>query len=201
MAVIEFVLSKALDDIAGEHQYGGHGLSAMTRRAADHASQRKTRFHSREYERTLWCAACTLQFMAATGLRPGLPRKSRDKFDLMGMPGQDHASHWVQPETGEPVLVNEPYGVRGFDYPRKQDEWARKNGFTILRPKHSTMYAPEGDCLLELVTRSSNGVPLAEMVRSLDASDPVISANTSRYFEVPGQRFVSPAKLAETLRS
>lgn len=151
-----------------------HVLSDFRVDAPDHLERRHVVRDALTARRVACRVARMFQFMAATGLRPGhswkraLPGIAHNEQ----LPGADHSSVWMDPQTARYLLVDEPYAYGGT-FSAKRELWARQHGFAIATPAWRGMYNPDGS-YLHLVSHSSKGVELGPLVKSLDGLAPPI---------------------------
>ncbi len=136
-------------------------LSRFRRAAADHI-QFEMVVPRQQLARTIGISAeRTLQFMAATGLRPANRSGRRKLYSKMStsLPGEDHASVWVTPATGRLVMIDEPYELAVADREAERMRWAERHGFRIVKPSWGGLYSP-GDSTMFLIGAASGGMDL-----------------------------------------
>lgn len=123
---------------------------------------------SQNYARTVICkAVCALRFMEYTGLRPFRDRRRNYPGDLPKerLPGTDHATDWIEPESGQFILIDEPYGGGTNDEARQ--EWARQHGWRLSKSAWPGMYFPY-ECSLYVGTDVSRGFNFERLMQKID---------------------------------
>lgn len=117
----------------------------------------------------------TIQFMDATGLRPTLEEiygfKTYSKEQRL--PGQDHATHWVDPRTGGHIMMDEPYGYVDKLYAQRQ-AWCERNGLIIHRLKWGGTYRPEHGLVCELVAQRGQGALIEDIAERIRQARPEV---------------------------
>lgn len=125
--------------------------------------------HTQNYARDrLSTAERSLRFMEHTGLRPSRDyRKAYPKGSINDkLPGMDHSTDWVDPATGQFILVDEPYsGVPDED---ERAAWAARNGWRVIRTYWPGMYNPY-DCDLYVAAESGTSYDLDGLVTKIEA--------------------------------
>jgi hypothetical protein len=111
------------------------------------------------------------------------------------LPGEDHSGIWLDPETGQFVLCDEPYHDEP-EFVSSRLRWARDNALAITTPTWPGLYAPGFSALTLLALEEFEaqlGV-ITEKLNSLPA--PIVSepwhGDSAAYEPV----FVSPAREA-----
>ncbi|NRG18654.1 DUF5623 domain-containing protein [Rhizobiales bacterium] len=170
-------------------------LSRFRRVSADHLVYR-FQYISQQSARHFVCqAARALQFMDATGLKPSTSRKLNPNLHMgERLPGIDHSTVWRDPETGQIIVVDEPYGG-GATWQQERDTWSRRHGWEIIKPSWSGIYFPDGGTEFYLLADVSKGNPLQRIATTLDkAPTPVVasrwngeSAPWDKLFSTPGE--------------
>ncbi|WP_136622611.1 MULTISPECIES: DUF5623 domain-containing protein [Mesorhizobium] len=157
---------------------------------------------SQAYARERLCTAeRSIRFMEYTGLRP--PRSSREAHPKTlaqdQLPNRDHATAWIDPTSGQFILVDEPYG----DAPDKikRSAWAARTGWKIVKTAWPGMYSPY-DCDLYVATDAKSGCDLDAVVAKIEAmSAPLVADNWAGESSPSWDTFVSPlAKTAQDVR-
>lgn len=117
--------------------------------------------------------ARTIQFMDLTGLVPssreiyGFQTYSKDQR----LPGQDHATNWLDPETKALVMLDEPYGYVDHLFPNRGD-WAEAHGFCLRRMTWDGTYRPGQGTVCDLVSRAEQGVTIDQIIARLNSAEP-----------------------------
>lgn len=147
---------------------------------------------TQEYARDQLCAAeRSLRFMEHTGLRPNRDRKKYPRvLDTDKLPNIDHSTDWVDPASGQFVLIDEPYGNVPDETERAA--WADRNGWRIAKASWPGMYRPyECDLYVGIDTRS--GYDLEALVAKICAMPaPVVSENWTGESVSSWETFLSP---------
>ncbi len=164
--------------------------------APDHLEERFLQKSQSQARRTICEAARTLQFMAATGLRPsrGSSRVFRGAARPFQLPGHDHSSVWYDSITKRYLLADEPYQDRANQRETERTSWAAVHGIETARPSWPGMYNPEeAGTRLHLFSQKGVGIPLGPVVEKLNQlPQPLIeqtwngeSASRNPYFTTP----------------
>ncbi|WP_234053791.1 MULTISPECIES: hypothetical protein [unclassified Xanthobacter] len=128
--------------------------------------------------------ARTIQFVDATGLVLANARSWR-RAPYPRYRGLDHPSTWMNPETGRPLHVDEPYAdMRGTLLGPFNDSgqlWCQENQFDWLRPNWAGMYSPELCCDFILMSHKIEGEPLVPVARKLEAYHPAVLTWTADF--------------------
>ncbi|MCB1455827.1 MAG: DUF5623 domain-containing protein [Nitratireductor sp.] len=90
----------------------------------------------------LCTAERSLRFMEYTSLQPDREfRKRRNNYKIAKtLPNIDHPSYWLDPKTGQSILVDEPY-QRAFNE-TSRSEWAKQNKCEVFKSSWPGMYNP-----------------------------------------------------------
>jgi hypothetical protein len=110
----------------------------------------------------------SLRFMEHTGLRPyrdyrkAYPDGSADEK----LPDSDHVTSWVDPASGQFILIDEPY--RGVPDEVKRTAWAAKTGWRVAKTSWPGMYYPH-NCDLYLATDGRSGYNLDALAEKIEA--------------------------------
>jgi hypothetical protein len=125
--------------------------------------------HNQDYARKrLATAERSLRFMEETGLRPsldyrmGYPAKSLEN----SLPGSDHATDWIDPVTGQVIVVDEPYS--GVPDDNERAAWAKRHNWRIKKTSWPGMYYPY-NCDLYVTTDGTTGYDLDALVTKINA--------------------------------
>lgn len=158
--------------------------------------------HSQAYARERLCTAeRSIRFMEYTGLRP--PRSSREAHPKAltqdQLPNRDHSTAWIDPASGQFILVDEPYGNAPDEI--KRAAWAARMGWRILKTTWPGMYRPY-ECDLYVATDAKSGYNLDGVAERIDAMPaPLAAENWSGESSPSWDTFVSPlAKTAQDVR-
>lgn len=119
-----------------------NGLSWFRLASLDHFVHDQV-IRSQETARDSICKAVReLRFMEATGLKPTNDYEAaypnRDPNNKL--PQTDHATNWEDPDSGQFILVDEPY--LGPVITGERAEWADKHSWHLQASKWQGMYYP-----------------------------------------------------------
>ncbi|RKF12453.1 hypothetical protein D6850_17415 [Roseovarius spongiae] len=148
--------------------------------------------HTQEYARDRLCAAeRSLRFMEHTGLRPNRDRRNYPRIlDTDKLPNIDHSTDWVDPASGQFVLIDEPYGNAPDDSERAA--WATRNGWRLDKASWPGMYRPY-DCDLYVGIDTRSGYDLDALMEKIsDMPEPVVSENWVGESVPSWETFLSP---------
>ncbi|MET3524415.1 DUF5623 domain-containing protein [Mesorhizobium abyssinicae] len=199
---LKIVLSRPILEICGRYalkKVRGFGNLRMV--AEDHFICDDL-VQSQEYARDRLCTAeRSIRFMEHTGLRP--PRSSREADPKTlardQLPGRDHSTSWIDPSSGQFILIDEPYD--GAPDKAKRAAWAARTGWSSVKTAWPGMYRPY-ECDLYIVTDARSGYDLDALAASIDAMPPPLTAESWPGESSPSwDTFVSPlAKTAQDMR-
>ncbi len=148
--------------------------------------------HTQEYARNRLCTAeRSLRFMEYTGLSPNRDRRKYPKvLDDDKLPNMDHSTEWIDQNSGQFVLVDEPYGNVPDAIARSA--WASRNGWRIKKANWPGMYNPYC-CDLYVCIDNSSDYDVDALVEKIDAMpDPLISENWAGESSPSWETFLSP---------
>ncbi|MGR6467269.1 DUF5623 domain-containing protein [Rhizobium sp. PAMB 3182] len=157
---------------------------------------------SQSYARGLLCTAQrSLRFMEITGLRPYKAYGKAYPLALSRnqLPYRDHSTGWVDPNTGQFILVDEPY--RGTPNEEERAAWAAQYGWKVIKTSWPGMYNPYS-CDLYIVTNDRSDYELESLVKVInDMSPPLLESDWSGESSPTWETFVSPkARSAQDIR-
>lgn len=175
------------------------GLGKFVPEGPDHLAVRHligTQANARE---AICHAARTLQFVAATGLRPSsgntraYPKGNADKR----VPAQDHIGVWFDQERRY-LISDEPYEEAAAHCRQDRANWCRTHGYAELKSSWPGMHNPFGGTRLYLLSNASSGVPLEPLIKALGKLAPPVSASEWKGESAPRLPFfVSPGTAAK----
>ncbi|WP_417809049.1 DUF5623 domain-containing protein [Thioclava sp.] len=148
--------------------------------------------HTQEYARDRLCTAeRSLRFMEHTGLRPNRDRrKYPGVLDKDKLPNIDHSTDWVDPASGQFVLMDEPYGNVPDD--SRRAAWADRNGWRLEKASWPGMYRPY-DCDLYVGIDIRSGYDLDALMAKINSMpEPVVSENWTGESAPSWETFLSP---------
>ncbi|QYC11437.1 hypothetical protein [Brevundimonas nasdae] len=119
----------------------------------------------------------TLQFMAATGLKPteSLRRYPGGRW-ANRPPGTDHDKGWYHPETGSYVLTEEPYPGRLESHRRERAAWAQNHGWRTVRAPGPSLLGRGTELYLNAPT--AGGVDVIALATLIGGTGQVADADT-----------------------
>jgi len=187
-------LAKPLQELLKRHQVeAARNLVRFRMEFEDHlelASDQRTQEEARE---RLMRAGQTLRFIASTGLVPATTRSMRRALDIDAMPGRDHVSRWVDPVTGEPVCLDEPYERSVASRYQERDSWLVRHGLHEFKPAWGGIYNPGHTKPHFIVREADLGERLQQQVEQLEKLPPLAWQGESEDYS---SRFLSPARAA-----
>ena len=140
----------------------------------------------------LTTAERSLRFMERTGLMPtrdfrrAYPNGQADDK----LPGNDHSTDWVDPATGQFILVDEPYR-RAPDTAERAD-WMARTGWRVTATSWPGMYYPHS-CELHVATDVRTGYNLDALVAKIEAMPaPLLAKDWAGVSAAGWETFVSP---------
>lgn len=161
-----FLLPKPLGEIVKPHQLTGWLAGSAI---SDLGLIGYGRSDSRAQARGEICRmARTLQFMAATGLKPSRGGRCYPKGDPnYRPPGADHDQGWYDPATRAFLLTEEPYPGRHQSHAEDRKGWAAKHRWRTVRSHWGSMYGHGTE--LYLTAKAPGRINLAGLARKLAA--------------------------------
>lgn len=152
----DLVKSRQLSGYLGGTKISGHGLIGY-----GHS-------HSQAQARAEICRiARTLQFMAATGLKPSRGGRCYPQGDQnYRPPGADHDHGWYDPTTRSFLLTEEPYPGRHQRSAEERTVWAARHGWKTVQSHWGSIYGHGTELYL---TAKAGGINLAGLARRLAA--------------------------------
>lgn len=178
-------------------------LGKFRGRAADHLAS-KAMYRDRDSARQALCfAARELQFMTATGLRPAAGRRLLCPKITESMPAADHATHWIDPERGIDVMIDEPYeGAIGPEKLARRAAWAEQYGYRIEQAPWPGMYAPDIGSLMFIAMHETSAMHFDAIRASLkSAAAPIVREEWSGMSGPFRPAFRSPQEQQAGLRA
>ncbi|MFK5893117.1 MAG: DUF5623 domain-containing protein [Pseudomonadota bacterium] len=191
--VLEIELSMPLLELATKSELkksnglGWFRLASPDLFVNDHVSR------SREGARNKICKAVrALRFIEATGLKPSRDYKAaypnRDYNNKL--PQIDHSTDWYDPDSGQFILIDEPYLDRVVDGDRAA--WAKKHNWHLQASKWAGMYYP-GHSNMFISTDASTGYDFKGLMAKIDDIPYPITAENWTGTSYKGQdTFFSP---------
>ena len=167
--VLEIELSRPLSEIASNSELKRSGAIGWFRLATpDHLVSDHVSRSQNEAINKICKAVRALRFIEATGLKPSkdydaaYPNKDRRNK----LPKSDHTTDWYDPDSGQFILIDEPYLDPGVDGER--DAWAKKHNWHLKASKWAGMYAPDMSNMF-VATDASTGYDLESLMAKIDS--------------------------------
>lgn len=194
--IVEVALPRPLDEIVEARCFKhARGLWNFSRAASD-LIECKTSPRSEGGAVSVACAAArTLQFMAATGLRPS------KGADLPGgggpgrLPGRDHSSSWFDPATRRTLVLDEPYAAAVTNRQQERDAWANRNDWRIVKSAWGGIYFPDGGSELYLLSDRERGIALEPVEIVLSSLDEAVVPDNCSRINLTAKPFVTPGEV------
>lgn len=157
---------------------------------------------TQDYSRELLCTAeRSLRFMEHTGLRPFRDRRRVYPKNSLGeeLPDSDHPTYWIEPGSGQFILIDEPY--RGQPDEAKRAAWAARVGWRVVKTSWPGMYNPH-NCDLYVVADGTPEYDLGALVAKINAMPaPLLEKDWFGDSSLTWETFVSPmAKTTQDVR-
>lgn len=188
---LEIWLTRPLLDVCSKGEMKRvTGLADMRLVAPDHLVS-DGMAQSQDYaRRQLLKSLRALRFMEATGLKPCTyelrHRATRGLDDRL--PQTDHSTGWIDPASGQYVMVDEPYldpVVKG-----ERADWASRNGWHLDVAKWPGIYMP-GSCSFFVATNAANAYDFQSLMGKINALPAITDEWTG--ISVDGhETFISP---------
>lgn len=191
--VLEIELSMPLLEMATKSEFkdssylGEFRLASPDHFVNDHVG------HSQEGARNTICKAVrVLRFIEATGLKPSrdydAAYPNRDHNNKL--PKTDHSTDWYDPDTGQFIIIDEPYidPVVGGE----RAAWAKKHNWYLQVSKWPGMYYPYNSNMF-VSTDASTGYDFKSLMAKIDSiPDPVTAENWAGSSSKGHDTFFSP---------
>ncbi|GAA3265205.1 hypothetical protein GCM10020258_32640 [Sphingomonas yabuuchiae] len=110
----------------------------------------------------------SLRFMERTGLRPSRDfRKAYPNGQADDqLPDSDHTTDWVDPVSGQFILIDEPYS--GVPDEAKRADWSDRTDWRVVKTQWEGMYYPSR-CDLYVATDGRTGYDIDALVAKINA--------------------------------
>lgn len=191
--VLEIELSMPLLEIATKNELNkSNGLVWFRLTSPDHFVSDHVS-HSQEEARNKICKAVrALRFVEATGLKPSSDDEAtypnRDHNNKL--PKTDHSTVWYDPDTGQIILIDEPYLAPVVDGERAV--WAKKHNWHLQASKWPGMYYPDHSNMF-VSTDASTGYDFKGLMAKIDSIPyPVTAGNWTGISSKGHDTFFSP---------
>lgn len=185
-------LSKPLLDICKKSELKSvKGLGSSRLVASDHLVSDMLS-HSQEFARGQICKSVRgIRFMEHTGLRPLKGHDEKFHDITRELPDTDHATDWYDPQSGQLILIDEPYEPAPNLNDRTQ--WADKYQWHLRKAKWQGMYYPYS-CDLYAATDANKGYDFDALMRKIDAIPaPIVASDWQGESVSSHETFFSPA--------
>lgn len=192
-STVRVELARPLTDLLKRHEVArARNLEYFRLEAVDHLERVTDLLGGKaEAERALLAAVRTLRFLEVTGLRPATRPADRVLGDDR-MPGQDHQSYWIDPPTGQKVMLDEPYPHVDMV---ARAAWLERHGLSLASSPWDGLYNPGRTKPFLICTD-------LDVLRKVVAALAPLAEPRPLTWEIGGtgsytDRFVSPARQAE----
>lgn len=196
--VLEIELSMPLLEIATKSELKkSNGLSWFRLASPDHFVNDHV-CQSQKAARNKICKAVReLRFIEATGLKPSRDYKAaypnRDHNNRL--PKTDHSTDWYDPNTGQFILIDEPYLAPVVDGERAA--WAKKHNWHLQTSKWPGMYYPDHSNMF-VSTDASTGYDFKGLMAKIDSiPNPVTAENWTGISSKGHDTFFSPLSVSQ----
>ncbi|WP_262273969.1 DUF5623 domain-containing protein [Pseudomonas aeruginosa] len=189
---VEVQLPRPLSEVLAEGlKVGGAYLRHFRLEAPDHIERRTDANSPVSAMQYLDQASSALLFINSTGLVRVVRKESIEVMNgLEGIPFADHMTGWEDPQSGDWLLLDEPYisPKPGF-----RKEWLQENGLHQVAPQWPGIYYP-GNSVPYLISPSQALLSRvqAQVENIPDSSFPMGFPQAMEY----DSRFISPARAA-----
>jgi len=191
--VLEVHLSKPLLDIASKKELGKTpGVGWFRLASPDHLVRDRIGHSQDEAINAICKAVRTLKFIEATGLKPSTDYEAAypDRNSDNSLPNTDHDTLWHDPETGQFILVDEPY-PQSLDHDARAS-WAKFHNWHLQDAQWQGMYAPRMSRMY-VATDASTGYDFTRLMANIDnLSEPLTPADWKGESSEGHEPFYSP---------
>lgn len=167
--VLEIELLMPLLEIATKSELKkSNGLGWFRLASPDHFVNDHVSHSQKEARNKICKAVRALRFIEATGLKPssdyeaGYPNRDRNNK----LPKTDHSTDWYDPNTGQFILIDEPYLGPVVDGERAV--WAKKHNWHLQASKWPGMYYPDNSNMF-VSTDASTGYDFKGLMAKIDS--------------------------------
>ena len=190
---LKIELSKPVFSIFGKYLLkNARGFGRLRMVADDHFVADVVVRSQTDARESICSAERSLRFMERTGLLPSRDYQkaypaasSKEK-----LPSSDHPTYWVDPASGQFILVDEPYS-RAPDEARRA-EWSVQTGWRVFKTAWPGMYNPY-NCDLYVASDSRSGYDLEGLVAKIDAMPaPMLQTDWAGESSPSWETFFSP---------
>ena len=160
MPLLEVVTKKELKNANG---LGWFRLASPDHLVNDHISNSQ-----REAREKICKAVRVFRFIEATGLKPSRDFEAAypNRDHKNALPKTDHSTDWYDPDTGQFILIDEPYLDAVVDGERA--EWAIKHNWHLQVSKWAGMYYPDHSNMF-VSTDASTGYDFKGLMAKIDS--------------------------------
>ncbi|MBB4610952.1 DUF5623 domain-containing protein [Sphingomonas yabuuchiae] len=134
----------------------------------------------------------SLRFMERTGLRPSRDfRKAYPNGQADDqLPDSDHTTDWVDPVSGQFILIDEPYS--GVPDEAKRADWSDRTDWRVVKTQWEGMYYPSR-CDLYVATDGRTGYDIDALVAKINAmQSPFLEEDWTGESAPSWETFISP---------
>lgn len=192
---IEVALPRPLEGLLTRHQIGRcRNLAGFKLDSTDHLECKRNKSSKDEAHHSLRLAHATLRFLSATGLVPASSMAHIKKMEIANeLPGHDHMSWWIDPQSNDWIVLDEPYDPFEPRVSGSRAEYLQLHGLYFAQPNWAGLYRP-GDCTPYLITPSENLLAkVKSKVETLESGSPAKDKLISDHYY---SQFISPARVA-----
>ena len=191
--VLEIELSMPLLEIATKSELKkSNGLEWFRLASPDHFVNDHVGHSQNEARNKIFKAVRGLMFIEATGLKPSKDYKAaypnRDHNNKL--PKADHSTDWYDPDTGQFILIDEPYldpVVNG-----ERAAWAKKHNWHLQASMWAGMYYPDNSNMF-VSTDASTGYDFIGLMAKIDSIPyPITEENWAGISSEGHDTFLSP---------
>jgi hypothetical protein len=191
--VFEIELSMPLLEVATKNELKkSNGLEWFRLASLDHFVHDHVSHSQEEAINKICKAVRVLRFIEATGLKPSKDYKAaypnRDHNNKL--PKADHSTDWYAPDTGQFILIDEPYLDPVVDGERAA--WAEKHNWHLQASKWAGMYYPDNSNMF-VSTDASTGYDFMGLMTKIDSIPyPITEENWAGISSKGHDTFFSP---------
>lgn len=196
--VLEIKLTTPLLEIATKGEFlSANTLMRFRLALDDHFVCDDVSYGQSEARSLISKAVRVLRFMEATGLKPSKDYNAAypDRDRENRLPNADHSTDWYDPETGQFILIDEPYlpaVVTG-----NRADWAETHNWYLQASKWAGMYAP-GESSMFVATDASTGYDFKGLMAKVDGIVSGVTEETWQGLSSKGfDPFLSPLTVTE----
>ncbi|MBZ9612708.1 DUF5623 domain-containing protein [Rheinheimera maricola] len=191
--VLEIKLSTPLFEIASKSELkNANSLGWFRPASPDHLVDDHVNPSQEAAVNKICKAVRVLRFMEATGLKPSRDYNAAypNKDHNNKLPDSDHSSEWCASDSGQIILIDEPYLDPIVD--GKRAAWAKKHNWYLQASKWAGMYYP-GMSNMFVSTDASTGYDFKGLMSKIDNIPyPITEENWTGMSSKGHETFLSP---------